>query len=134
MDTTATSTAITNTMPTQVIALDEDRGGPRDPLNLISFPDGGQFHQSTLRRVTDRMDGGRELHPLCVRLRPEYLSSDDIKQAKVTVCACVVSTRPVIRSCSYTYIRVAIAIPVAAELFGCRCVCYECRFVDTLLP
>ena len=36
-----------NIMPTQDIAWDEDRGGPRDPLNLISFPDGGQFHQST---------------------------------------------------------------------------------------
>ena len=45
--TTATFTANANTMPTQDIAWDEDRGGPRDPLNLISFPDGGQFHQST---------------------------------------------------------------------------------------
>ena len=45
--TTATFKADANTMPTQDIAWDEDRGGPRDPLNLISFPDGGQFHQST---------------------------------------------------------------------------------------
>ena len=38
IDPTATLTATTNIMPTQDIAWDEDRGGPRDPLNLISLP------------------------------------------------------------------------------------------------
>ena len=44
---TATTTAITNTMPTQNIEWDEDRGGPRDPLNMISFPTDSQFYKST---------------------------------------------------------------------------------------
>ena len=34
-------------MPTQNIEWDEDRGGPRDPLNLISFPTDSQFYKST---------------------------------------------------------------------------------------
>ena len=34
-------------MPTQDIAWDEDRGGPRNPLNLISCPIDCQFYKST---------------------------------------------------------------------------------------
>ena len=34
-------------MPTQDIAWDEDRGGTRNPLNLISFPNDCQFYKST---------------------------------------------------------------------------------------
>ena len=33
-------------MPTQDIAWDEDRGGPRNLLNLISYPNGCQFYKS----------------------------------------------------------------------------------------
>ena len=47
--TTATFTANANTMPTQDIAWDEDRGGPLNPSNLISFPKDGPFHTSTAK-------------------------------------------------------------------------------------
>ena len=42
-------TTFTNIMPTQDIAWDEDRGGPRNPLNLISYPNGASSTRAPRR-------------------------------------------------------------------------------------
>ena len=48
-------------------AWDEDRGGPRDPLNLISFPMDGNLHKSTKKvlewRPCGPHDQGRVVIP-----------------------------------------------------------------------
>ena len=72
---------------------DESRGGNRTPLNLISFPEHGEWHRAThlafrwAWRPSDAHDGGRVLLPgvLVERLfrfapvpDPTVLSSDRV--------------------------------------------------------